>query len=194
LADLLHSMRDGKAGWFELMMIGIAIVQILVCVLIFADSWSESGGALRAVDLVQLGSAVLLLGCTVAAIFACRSEHRRLEDMRRKIDSYAMGLSGVVSASFVTWHLTAAESDVALLALKGFETQEIADLRHATAGTVRAQLARVYAKAGVESRSGLQGLFLEDLMAGLPADSLDMATALSRQPGAGCAGERRLHS
>ena len=64
------------------------------------------------------------------------------------------------------WGLTGAEADDAMLALKGFNTEEIARLRNAAAGTVRAQLARIYAKAEVRSRAGLIGLFIEDLMSG----------------------------
>ncbi|MGH1560346.1 hypothetical protein ACRAWD_27265 [Caulobacter segnis] len=48
--------------------------------------------------------------------------------------------------------------------MKGVEVAEIARLRGSAAGTVRAQLARVYEKSGVGSRSGLACLFLEDLM------------------------------
>ena len=41
---------------------------------------------------------------------------------------------------------------------------EIAGLRGAQAGTVRVQLAKVYAKAGVTSRTQLLSVFIEDLM------------------------------
>lgn len=60
--------------------------------------------------------------------------------------------------------LTAAECDVALFALKGCDAAEIARLRGAAQGTVRAQLSQVYAKAGVTSQAGLVSLFLEDLL------------------------------
>jgi DNA-binding CsgD family transcriptional regulator len=42
---------------------------------------------------------------------------------------------------------------------------EIARFRGSAEGTVLAQLARVYAKAEVDSHSGLLALFLEDLIA-----------------------------
>ncbi|HZV18641.1 MAG TPA: helix-turn-helix transcriptional regulator [Sphingobium sp.] len=53
---------------------------------------------------------------------------------------------------------------MALFALKGCDAQDIAELRGAAAGTVRAQLTRVYAKAGVGSQSSLVALFLEELI------------------------------
>ena len=70
----------------------------------------------------------------------------------------------MIEVYFDRWKLTAAEANVALLAIKGFEVAEIAELRGASASTVRVQLTRVYAKAGVASRTQLLSLFIEDLM------------------------------
>jgi len=74
-------------------------------------------------------------------------------------------LADLISLRFEEWQLTAAEADVALFALKGCDIAEIAALRGSAAGTVRAQLTRAYAKAGVTSQSELIALFLEDLIA-----------------------------
>jgi DNA-binding CsgD family transcriptional regulator len=71
--------------------------------------------------------------------------------------------------------LTAAEADVALFAIKGCDAAEIAHLRGAALGTVRAQLTRVYAKAGVNSQSALVALFLDELID--PATMKDRANA-----------------
>jgi len=70
----------------------------------------------------------------------------------------------LIQLRFAQWKLTSAEADVALFALKGCDAQDIAELRGAAAGTVRAQLTRVYAKAGVGSQSSLVALFLEELI------------------------------
>lgn len=53
---------------------------------------------------------------------------------------------------------------VALFALQGFGVSEIAELRNSAPGTVRAQLARVYGKAGVNSQLELMALFTDDLI------------------------------
>lgn len=74
-------------------------------------------------------------------------------------------LADLIALRFAEWQLTAAEADVALFALKGCDIAQIAGLRGSAAGTVRAQLARVYAKAGVDSQSGLIAQFLEELIA-----------------------------
>jgi DNA-binding CsgD family transcriptional regulator len=73
-------------------------------------------------------------------------------------------LSQLLSQRFNEWALSAAEADVALFALKGCSIGEIARMRSAASGTVRAQLSQVYAKAGVSSQAMLMSLFLEDLM------------------------------
>jgi DNA-binding CsgD family transcriptional regulator len=110
-----------------------------------------------------------------AGVAICALELRRVVEEMRRADAAVSAASGalaeVIGARFASWGLTAAEADVALFALKGFDTSEIADLRGAAAGTVRAQLARVYAKAGVSNRASLIALFLEDLLAGLPLPS-----------------------
>lgn len=70
----------------------------------------------------------------------------------------------LIRLRFAAWQLTPAEADVALFAIKGCDVQQIATLRGAAPGTVRAQLARVYAKAGVNAQSSLIALFLEELI------------------------------
>jgi DNA-binding CsgD family transcriptional regulator len=50
------------------------------------------------------------------------------------------------------------------LALKGLDVAEIAEMRGAAAGTVRAQLTRIYAKAGVSGRAQFAAWFVEDLL------------------------------
>lgn len=96
-------------------------------------------------------------------------EMRRVLERARRSEAaltVARGaLAEVIAARFARWGLTAAEREVALFALKGFDVAGIAGLRGAAQGTVRAQLARVYAKAGVSSRAELLSLFIEDLLA-----------------------------
>lgn len=69
-----------------------------------------------------------------------------------------------IALKFTEWQLSAAEAEVAMLALKGFQPPEIARLRGAAAGTVRSQLSQVYSKAGVTSHSMLLAIFIEDLL------------------------------
>ena len=70
----------------------------------------------------------------------------------------------LLAASFEDWGLTPAEKDVALFAIKGLSTPEIATLRCTSEGTVKAQTNAIYRKAGVSGRAQLLSLFIEDLM------------------------------
>ena len=71
---------------------------------------------------------------------------------------------------FAHWGLSAAEAEVALFSLKGCSIGEIASLRGSAPGTVRSQLSKVYAKAGVADRAGLATSFIEELIDGAEAE------------------------
>ncbi len=108
-------------------------------------------------------TAALLLGILFGA-FALR---RTVELLRAQDQALAVArgaLSDVIDRQFRAWALTPAERDVAFLALKGLGVAEIAELRGAAQGTVRAQLTRIYAKAGVSGRAQFAAFFVEDLL------------------------------
>lgn len=116
--------------------------------------------------LVETGAtAALLAGVVFGAL------QLRWLILRARLDETAVAaargaMSDLVRQRFLDWQLTAAEADVALFALKGFDAAEIAHLRGAASGTIRAQLARIYAKADVHSQVGLMALMVEDLVDG----------------------------
>ncbi len=125
-----------------------------------ADGW----GAHVAVE------GLIALALVAGVVLGALELRRMLAEARRSADALAVArgaLGELVDQRFAEWGLTAAEADVALFALKGFDTAGIAELRGAAPGTVRAQLAQVYAKAGVSSRAGLVALFFEDLLDGV---------------------------
>lgn len=133
------------------------------------DDVRESG-----VGAHLLAEAVIATGLLIGVILGAvqlRSLVAVAKRQRATIQAASGAMSALMHLRFAEWHLTAAEADVALLALKGLNGEEIADVRGAAAGTVRAQLTRVYAKAGVHSRAGLIGLFVEDLLAAPLAES-----------------------
>ncbi|MFN5998483.1 MAG: LuxR family transcriptional regulator [Paracoccaceae bacterium] len=108
-------------------------------------------------------TAALVLGIIFGA-FALR---RTIELLRVQDQALAVArgaLSDVIEGQFLAWALTPAERDVGLLALKGLDVAEIAELRGAAQGTVRAQLTRIYSKAGVSGRAQFAAFFVEDLL------------------------------
>ncbi len=105
--------------------------------------------------------------------------NRYMEDRMRAASGAFLDL---LEESFARWALTSSERDVALLSIKGLSVAEIAALRQTRSGTVKAQCAAVYRKAGVSSRAELLSHFIEDLMSGLTLESRPPASSLPQAP------------
>ena len=148
----------------------ILVVQALGAVFFVSDIVASVLGlrarpiSWQARELIEIGAAVgLVLGLVLGAIAlerAVRGQRQAVERLRRASGAF-MDLLG---ERFGEWGLTPAEADVALFAIKGLSTAEIAALRQVSEGTVKAQTAAIYRKAGVTGRSQLLSLFIEDLM------------------------------
>lgn len=127
-------------------------------------------------EFLELGAALgLVLGVVLGGVAFQRMarERRRAEEKLRRASGVFMEL---LEERFDDWGLTASERDVALFAIKGMSTAEIASLRKTAEGTVKAQTNAIYRKAGVSGRPQLLSLFIEDLMDGRP----NVAPSLSK--------------
>lgn len=127
-------------------------------------------------DVVLVGAVTALL--TYIFIFQPYASHlrtRKLENeaveqtaelttLARQARKQLEGLGVYISAQFDIWKLTPAESEVALLLLKGLSMKEIANVRGISERTARQQATTVYGKANLEGRTGLSAFFLEDLL------------------------------
>jgi len=147
----------------------IVALQSLAAAFFVADAFADlQRDGLSAHIAIEGPVAVSLFAGIVFGAWRLRT---MLADGRRRDVALAAAsgaLGEVIRAHFSEWGLTAAEADVALFALKGCDVAEIARLRNTATGTVRAQLTRAYAKAGVGSRAALVSLFIEDLLNGVP--------------------------
>lgn len=83
---------------------------------------------------------------------------------RREAREALSGLATAIDRQFKRWDLTTAESEVALLLLKGLSHKEAAEARGTSERTVRQQALTVYRKANVSGRAELSAFFLEDLL------------------------------
>ncbi len=122
-------------------------------------------------EFLELGAALgLVLGVVLGAVALQRMarDRRRAEEKLRRASGAFMEL---LAERFDEWGLTASERDVALFAIKGMTTPEIAALRSTAEGTVKAQTNAIYRKAGVNGRPQLLSLFIEDLMEDRPPPS-----------------------
>jgi DNA-binding CsgD family transcriptional regulator len=143
----------------------VLLAQLLFSLFIIAHETLELDGMRSMLgNRIVVAVGLFLLVSVLVSLYAVNILLREIRgaDAARAVAGGA--LAELVDQHFHEWKLTSAERDVALFTLKGFETQEIADLRHAAQGTVRVQLAHVYGKAGVHTRSAFQSLFFEDLL------------------------------
>ncbi len=115
-------------------------------------------------SLLEAFVALALILGVVFAGWQLRVTLDRLRSQERALDTARGALADVITAQFDVWGFTPAERDVAGFALKGLDVAEIAELRGAAQGTVRAQLTRIYAKAGVTGRAQFAAWFVEDLL------------------------------
>ncbi len=160
------SLWSGAGGLLALLVVqAVCAVFFLVDVaadFLLGQGAGDSGGHLGLELVAALGLAAGL-GVTLREV-------RRLLFRQRRIEARLQAASGafldLLDARFDAWALTPSERDVALLAIKGLAIKEIAAIRETRVGTVKAQLTRVYAKAGVSGRPQLLSLFVEDLIGG----------------------------
>lgn len=115
-------------------------------------------------ELIEIGAVCgLVLGIAITATMVRRQTMRigQMEDQLRAASGAFMEL---LDDKFTQWALTPAERDVALFAIKGMSTAEMAGLRGVSEGTIKAQTNAIYRKAGVTGRPQLLSLFIDDLM------------------------------
>lgn len=118
----------------------------------------------RAHEAFEISAALALVVGLVFGFHALVLARREAEAAQEKLRRASSAFAELLAERFGEWRLTTAERDVALFALKGLSTAEIAQLRATSEGTVKAQTASIYRKAGVTSRGQLMSLFIEDLM------------------------------
>jgi len=115
-------------------------------------------------ELIEIGAAVglflgVLLGVLLLRKIMVRNTH--IEDQLRLASGAFME---VLDEYFTAWGLTPAERDVALFAIKGMSTSEMAELRDVSEGTIKAQTNAIYRKANVSGRMQLLSLFIDELI------------------------------
>ncbi|MCB2093052.1 MAG: helix-turn-helix transcriptional regulator [Rhodobacteraceae bacterium] len=115
-------------------------------------------------EILEVGAALgLIFGAIMGGVALRKTmvRQKRAEEQLRQVSGAFMEL---MHSRFLDWGLTSAERDVAMFAVKGMNTSEIAELRGTADGTIKAQTNAIYRKAGVTGRPQLLSLFIEDLM------------------------------
>lgn len=115
-------------------------------------------------EMTEIGAGVGLLTGVLLGTFALRTAWARTLRAEEALRMARSAFRDVIEERFASWELTPAEHDVALFAVKGFSTQDMASLRGVSEGTIKAQTAAIYRKAGVSGRSQLLSLFIDELI------------------------------
>jgi DNA-binding CsgD family transcriptional regulator len=119
-------------------------------------------------ELMEMGAAVgLVLGVVLGALLLARTilRNREVEGRLRQV---SRAFAELLEERFAQWGLTRSERDVAWFTIKGLSIAEIARLRGTSEGTVKAHSNAIYRKAGVNGRTQLLSVFIDDLMEGPP--------------------------
>ena len=115
-------------------------------------------------ELIELGTVISLLIGSAAAFYAMTSLARRNEEVESQLKVASGEFFEVLESRFDQWDLTIAEREVGLMSLKGFSVAEVAEMRGKSLGTIKAQNASLYRKAGVSGRAQLMASLMEDLL------------------------------
>lgn len=115
-------------------------------------------------ELLEISAALGLIAGAVLGGLAMRRAVKDRNHAQERLRRASGAFLDLLQERFVEWRLTPAEKDVALFAIKGMSTAEIAVLRSTSEGTVKAQTNAIYRKAGVTGRPQLLSLFIDDMM------------------------------
>lgn len=148
----------------------ILVVQVLSAFFFVSDIASSYFGlwttplSWQMREYLELSAALGLTLGVGLGIWALRRAVRDRNLAQERLRRASGAFMTLLEEHFLEWGLTPAERDVALFAIKGMATAEIAMLRATSEGTVKAQTNAIYRKAGVTGRSQLLSLFIDDLM------------------------------
>ncbi len=161
------NLRSGDADARRaLLMAAMIVVQVLCAAFYLGDVIldADKGEDLPHLVLEAFVSMVLCLGI-LFFMLDLRRLLLRMEQTKQGLRAARGEMSTVIDLFFSRWGLSGAEREVGLLILKGIDNENIARIRGRAVGTVRAQSASIYGKAGVDSRAQFISVFMEELLA-----------------------------
>jgi len=151
------------------LMAKLTMLLLLGCSLFFAiDVIVDvvSGESQDSIGILHLVVETIATIAILISLFILRDyvkvSRRQESEMRESLARLKQGLSDLILNRVTKLGLTPAESEVAILTIKGFSIAEIGALRGTSEGTVKAQQHAVYQKAGVSSRAELILECIED--------------------------------
>lgn len=89
---------------------------------------------------------------------------QRARDAAQSLSMLRGDFQRVLEDRFVTWRLTVAEADVALMLIKGLSANDIARARNTAVGTVKAQTTAIFRKISVSSKAEMMAVIVEEFL------------------------------
>lgn len=126
--------------------------------------WEAASPANDSDFFEYLISGVLILSVVFTGLQLIKMTNRE-KYLSQQLGVASGAFADLMEKQFEDWDLTESERMVAVMAIKGLTMAEIAELRETKEGTVKAQCAAIYRKAGVAGRHGLLSYFIEELLA-----------------------------
>lgn len=183
----LHTDDAPEGGSERGLFRGLVALFTLAAALAMTDLLADSGDSTSLAHVAMEGAIVAT--ATLGAVLAVRRLRRwraaaadarasaqqlgvrlaatqtEAERWRREAQDLLRGLGAAIDQQFARWQLSAAETQIAQLLLKGLSHKEVAAVRGVGEATVRQQARAIYTKAGVQGRHELAAFFLEGLLA-----------------------------
>lgn len=163
--DLAPRWRQMRATWVLILVCGLILCFDIGGELFLIARYPHSLSGLAMLHIVVEFLATFGLGVAFSLI---RTEMRRSLARSRIDREHLTAIRGdfdrLLQERFREWDLTPAESDVALLTIRGMKIADIARMRHAHDGTVKSQLSTIYRKSGTTTRTEFVARFIDDFL------------------------------
>lgn len=122
-------------------------------------------GAMMLFHLISEVFATVLMGVAFLLSFRQRQRHQRALAMAQtRMGKLRGDFASLVTDRFHAWDLSPAETEIALLTVKGLKIAEIARMRDCRESTIKSHLTAIFRKAGVASRTELLAKFVDDFL------------------------------
>lgn len=156
------------------------LLQAVSALFFLADALGDAAGMKISTGFIRHQTAELIVvGVLLVSLILTGREIRRMLRRQKRMNDQLRIASGafaeIIEAQFDAWGLSASEREVAMMAIKGLSVAEMAKVRRTKEGTIKAQSAAVYRKAGVSGRLQLLSLFIEELIAAAPGGAAPAA-------------------